>query len=140
MKFVFKKIICPACVIYTALSLCFSLLLSISGTMMYLPMMDIKSAAELLGFSLTTALANLLFGSKLPYPAALALHFLAVTGGFGLFFLLIGRHYGTVSGAWSMLAVVAVIYVAAASVASAVRFAVLRKRKAGERENYRRQF
>ncbi len=139
MKFVFQKIICPACVIFTALCTLFSVLLSLSGTMMYLPMMDVKSVCELLAFSLLVACANLLFSSKLPYPAALALHFVAVVGGgFGLIFLLIGKHYGSPSGAWSMLALVAGVYVAAAAVATVVR-AVIRKRKrdAGE---YRRQF
>ena len=138
LKFVFQRIICPACVIFTALTVLFSVLLSLSGTMMYLPMMDLASVAELLGFSVVVALANLLFSSKLPFGAALALHFAATVGGFGLIFLLIGKHYGSPSGAWSLLAVVAAAYVAAAVVVCVIRLA-LRKKQA-DKEEYKRQF
>ena len=141
MKFVFRRIICPACVIFTALSTLFSIMLSLSGTMMDLPMMDLKGLAELLGFSLAVSLADLLFSSKLPFAASLTLHFLVTVGGFGLIFLLIGKHYGSPSGAWKLLALVAVLYIAAAAVACVVRYAVRKKRadKKTEKE-YKRQF
>ena len=136
-EFIYKKVILPACLFFTVLCVAFSAILSFSGTEMSLPTINFANVCQIFVFSLILSLSDLLFSCKcLKLGVTVALHFLCFIADITVVFFVIGKHAGTVSGAVSVLAVFALLYIIIAAAVLIIMHLSGKKKD----EPYKRQF
>lgn len=134
---IYKKVILPACLLFTVLCIGFSAILSFSGTEMSLPTINFENVCQMLAFSVILALSNLLFSCKgIKFAVALILHFICFIADISVVFFAIGKHTNSLSGAISVLLVFAVLYIIVAAVCLTVKHLTSSKKD----EPYKRQF
>ncbi len=139
LRFFFRKVLLPACLIFTVLCFVFSAILQASGTEMKLPTINLGNLCQIFAFSLIFSASGLLFTSKkIKYALALPLHFLCFLANLSVVFFLVGKHFDTPRSAFLVLAVFALVYIIIAAIASAVRHIVLSGRN--EKKSYKRLY
>lgn len=135
----FRSILLPACLFFTVLCFVFSAILSHSDTEMTLPTINLSNLFQIFLFSLVLSASNLLFSCRrLSYPLALTLHFVCFLADISIVFFLIGGHFNSERGAFTILFVFAILYLVIAAVASTVRHFLRTDRN--NKEAYKRQF
>ena len=139
LRYLYHRILLPACLICTILCFAFSTILHLSQSKMTLPMINLGNLTQIFVFSLIFAVSFQLFTLyTLRFWAQLTLHFVTFLANISIVFFLIGKHYSTARNAFVVLFVFAFFYVVIAVVCVTVRQVMLASRASNN--TYKRQF
>ncbi len=143
MKYItlaYKKVILPACLVFTVICFTFSLIFASDGENAQLMMINTSNLAQILLFSVIFSSANLLFGvGRLKFPLALLLHYLSTVTDILTVFFIFGGHYSSVSNTLAVMLVFSVIYFVFAFVAMLTK-KVFSKKDTEIKSEYKRRF
>ena len=139
LKSLYHRVLLPACLFFTILCFVISTLHFTSKTEMTLPTISLGNLAQIFLFCLLFALSNLLFvQKKLRFSIALILHFFLFLFNISIIFFLIGKHYQSASGAFTLLLLFALVYILVSAIVVTIRHFVRSTR--AEANPYKKQF
>ena len=139
LKWCFREILLPACLLFTLLCFLFAVLFQVGSGGTNPVFIDLSNLGQILLFSLILSASKLLFSlPKLPFAGALVLHFVVFLLDIVVVFFLIGGHAESSRSAFIITGVFALIYLLIAAVILVIRSA--RLKKTNEPKPYKRQF
>ena len=137
----YKKVLLPACLIFTLICFAFSILLGSSEKNADIMTINTSNLTQIFLFSVILSAGNLVFGcKKLKFALALLLHFIITIADVSIVFFLIGGHFTTMSNCIAVLIVFAVVYVIIAVFSIILRKLFSRSVTKDSEKEYTRRF